>query len=144
MTWNTRRHGWNMRLEPSPVRKNRLVSMTPLIDVVFILLLFFMLVSNFQQWRAMPLNLAGQNSNPPEQNQIFSLLIRQAGELTLDKTPVTLEKLTAMLARRVAGGADPKILIETDESTNLQTLVHVIDSISAAGIKQITLGGALP
>lgn len=128
-----------MRLELPSARKRRLVSMTPLIDVVFILLLFFMLVSNFQQWRAMPLNLAGQTDKPAELDPNFNIHVGHNGELTLEDTPVALENLTTMLQRRIAGGANPRILIEADTSTDLQTLVHIIDRISAAGINQITL-----
>ena len=62
-----------------PSRNNRLVSMTPLIDVVFILLLFFMLVSNFQQWRGMPLNLAGQQNNPEQQSRLIGVQIGRYG-----------------------------------------------------------------
>ncbi|MCB1752392.1 MAG: biopolymer transporter ExbD [Gammaproteobacteria bacterium] len=120
------------------------MSMTPLIDVVFILLLFFMLVSNFQQWRAMPLQLSGQNNGPTEREQSFSVVIRQDGGLELNNIPIALETLTATLKRQIADGIDPNVLIAASESTGLQTLVHVIDSISAAGIDQITLGGTLP
>ncbi|MCB1872920.1 MAG: biopolymer transporter ExbD [Gammaproteobacteria bacterium] len=133
-----------MRLELPATRKRRLVSMTPLIDVVFILLLFFMLASNFQQWRSMPLNLAGQTEKPNELEPNFNVNIGQDGELTLEDSPVELENLTQMLLERVAGGANPRILIKTDAATELQTLVHVIDRISAAGISQITLGGIKP
>lgn len=133
-----------MRFELPSVRKNRLVSMTPLIDVVFILLLFFMLASNFQQWRAMPLQLSGQNNGPTEREQSFSVVIRQDGGLELNNRPIALETLTATLKRQIADGFDPNVLIAASESTGLQTLVHVIDSISAAGIDQITLGGTLP
>ena len=133
-----------MQLDTPPSRNNSLVSMTPLIDVVFILLLFFMLVSNFQQWRGMPLNLAGQQNNPEQQSRLIGVQIGRYGELTLNNTPVTLDTLTAMLATQIAAGTDPEVLIETDPSTDLQMLVTVIDRISAVGINQITLGGNPP
>jgi len=133
-----------MHLELPPPRRKRLVSMTPLIDVVFILLLFFMLVSNFQQWRTMPLNLAGQNSGPAALEPMFSVHIGRAGTLMLNETPVAPAELTAILTKQIAPGANPRVLVETDESTDLQTLVQVIDSISATGIDRITLGKASP
>jgi biopolymer transport protein ExbD len=133
-----------MRLELPPARKKRLVSMTPLIDVVFILLLFFMLASNFQQWRAMPFDLAAQNSIPAEPNPIFSVHIGHNGGLTLDDTPVNLEKLTEILQARISEGTAPSVLIDSHEATDLQTLVQVIDSVSAAGVDQITFGGTNP
>ncbi|MCP4287599.1 MAG: biopolymer transporter ExbD [Gammaproteobacteria bacterium] len=133
-----------MQLELPSVRKKRLVGITPLIDVVFILLLFFMLASNFQQWQAMPLSLAGQNDNLTELDTTLGIYIGDGGDLTLNGTPVALEKLTAMLEREVASGTEPRLLIETNRSTALQTLVHVIDRVSSAGIENITFGGISP
>jgi len=133
-----------MRLELPPARKKRLVSMTPLIDVVFILLLFFMLASNFQQWRGMPFNLAAQNGIPEASTAIFKVHIGRSGGLTLDNMPVNPNKLTETLQARVRDGTAPSVLIDSHKSADLQTLVQVIDSVSAAGVDQITFGGTNP
>ncbi|WVM94262.1 MotA/TolQ/ExbB proton channel family protein [Halopseudomonas pachastrellae] len=58
---------WPMQLEAFPGKKRRGISLTPLIDVVFILLLFFMLSSNFMHWRQISLSSANQTENTPDE-----------------------------------------------------------------------------
>lgn len=54
-----------MRIEAVQQRpRRRLISLTPLIDVVFILLVFFMLASSFSQWRTVDLTVAGGGGEP--------------------------------------------------------------------------------
>ncbi|MCP5418038.1 MAG: biopolymer transporter ExbD [Chromatiaceae bacterium] len=128
-----------MQLELPQIRKKRLVGMTPLIDVIFILLLFFMLASNFQQWRVMPLDLAGRSDVPAVADQEFTIHVGRDGVLMLDGVPLLPEQLTLLLTTRVAAHPNPTARITTEISTDLQSLVRVVDRIAAAGISKITL-----
>lgn len=133
-----------MQFEIPRRERKRLIGMTPLIDVVFILLLFFMLASNFEQWRALPLELNGNRSDSAESTPLFSVHVAAGGELRLDGEPLTTTALTSLLAEQLAAGVDPRVLVESDPTTELQTLVRVIDQLAAIGIERITLGGAHP
>lgn len=131
-----------MQFELPRSGRKRLIGMTPLIDVVFILLLFFMLASNFQQWRALPLELNGNRSNITDPVSLFSIHVGAEGQLTLDGEPITPVLLAALLATQLNEGLAPRVVVESDPATELQTLVQVIDQLAALGIEQITLGGA--
>ncbi len=74
-----------MLLEHPLTAKRRLISLTPLIDVVFILLLFFMLSSGFTQWRQMDITAASESYNTDEIRTQYYLLLQAAGEYEFDK-----------------------------------------------------------
>ncbi|MDO6805130.1 biopolymer transporter ExbD, partial [Wenyingzhuangia sp. 1_MG-2023] len=56
-------------------RRARPISLTALIDVVFILLMFFMLTSSFTQWLTMPLASQSASSEPAETEELPQLLV---------------------------------------------------------------------
>jgi len=65
--------------------KKRNISLTALIDVVFILLMFFMLTTQFTQWQSIPLQLSQASSIPARQVQIEALIINQHGLITFSR-----------------------------------------------------------
>ena len=105
-------------LNEAPFKK-RPVSMTPLIDVVFLLLLFFMLTSTFSTFGEIELNQTasgGADQNPPS-NRAFVQLGQE--RLTLNGAPVTLDTL----AEGVDSGL---VLVSLDEDTTAQRVVDLL------------------
>ena len=123
-----------------PIRKRGMASLTPLIDVVFILLLFFMLASNFQQWRSLTLNAPGQGSAAPN-NAERALLIRLSanGVLDLNGQALTLDQLDARLQPYLTRNPDQAVIVQPEVDVALQTLVAVFDRLAAVGVGQLTL-----
>ncbi|MDX1606672.1 MAG: biopolymer transporter ExbD, partial [Candidatus Competibacterales bacterium] len=88
-----------MRLRVTRSRR-RIISLTPLIDVVFILLFFFMLASSFIQWRSIDLGLAGAEAGARPLAGTVLVRIRADGSLDLNAAPVSLAELEARLRTR--------------------------------------------
>ena len=111
------------------------VDLTPLIDVVFLLLVFFMLVA--QVGRDVGLPLSGGAAGAPYQGP--PRLVEIAPEtVTLNGRPVTLEALSGALAPLTQGPADAIILRATGGAT-LQHLTDVTDALTAAGFTRLVL-----
>ncbi|MEM9443692.1 MAG: biopolymer transporter ExbD, partial [Pseudomonadota bacterium] len=121
-------------LAPRPTRKRALVSLTPLIDVVFILLVFFMLVSSFADWRTItvspPLDASGQS-----QGFTGAVLVEVQGEgqLRLSGETLGLDEIAGRLQRLLNSAPDRRFIIKTVDGVPLQDLVDVLDQLSAAG-----------
>ncbi|MXY62933.1 MAG: biopolymer transporter ExbD, partial [Synechococcus sp. SB0665_bin_28] len=80
-------------------RSRAAVSLTPLIDVVFILLIFFMLVSNLQRTNRIDLHISDRNSAPTQaQDRAFLVTIKRDDALQLDGQPVSLAQLRGRIA----------------------------------------------
>ena len=97
----------------------RPMSMTPLIDVVFLLLLFFMLTSTFSSFGEIELNeaTAGGSTKDAPSERVFVQL--GAARLVLNGAPVTLEDLT----KQMESG---QILVSLDSDVSAQRLVDLL------------------
>ncbi len=131
-----------MQLEAFPGKKRRGISLTPLIDVVFILLLFFMLSSDFMHWRQISLSSANETESKPD----TVMLIRiesDAGELSHDGKRYALQDLPALTAL-VAEDPEAVYAVEAVAGVRTQTLVTVLDRLHQAGADKVSMTGVLP
>jgi biopolymer transport protein ExbD len=128
-----------MQFERRTTRKRPLISLTPLIDVVFILLLFFMLASNFSQWRTIdvmtPVSGGIQNDSEPP----LLIQIESAGNIRLDGTPLTLDGLFGPAAAAIQQQPQRRIVVQPAADVSLQTIVSVLERLRAAGGQRIVL-----
>lgn len=103
---------------PAPFVRRRM-PMTPLIDVIFLLLLFFMLTSTFSSFGEIELNQAapgGAVAAEPSERVFIQL---GADRLTLNGSPITLDELAAQLEEGHA-------LVSLDADTSAQRLVDLL------------------
>lgn len=116
-------------------RRRRAPSLTPMIDVVFLLLVFFMLAARFGQDMVIDLPLAGQGgaySGPPRLVDVLPAGLRLNG---VETTP---EALAASLQSMMTSPGDTIILRAGDDAP-LQRLITVMDGLSAAGFTTLVL-----
>lgn len=121
-------------------RRRTLIGLTPLIDVVFILLLFFLLASSFLKWHTIKL------TTPATQGMVAgssggAVLIRLGanGALDMNGRPILIDELSGKLSQFLAGKPDQKILVRPSKGVPLQPVVHVLDAVQKAGGRNVSL-----
>jgi biopolymer transport protein ExbD len=119
-----------------------LLNITPLVDVVFLLLVFFLLTSTSIQ-RSMDVDLPQARSSEiaPPAGIVVSLLAD--GTLRLDRQPVSLDELGELLRARFAPGGKPALTIEADRRASFERFAQVLDHARVAGARQINLATGL-
>lgn len=118
-----------------PARRRTVISLTPLIDVVFILLVFFMLATSFDRFRRLP--LAGAGEVAPARISVSRAIVTEAG-LIVDGRALTLDEAVAMLAERAAASDMPRlVVVATDETAGLQTFVTAIEALRAGEVGSV-------
>jgi len=121
-----------------PSRRRSLISLTPLIDVVFILLIFFMLASSFADWRAIGLSTpAGEGGGDPLTGAVL-VDVRQ-DSIRLSGLPVSRRALTDGARKHLEQTPDRLFIVRPAPGVPLQRAVDVMDSLSAAGARRISL-----
>lgn len=115
------------------------ISLTPLIDVVFILLVFFMLASNFHDWRAIPLQTSGSGPGGAMRGALLIEVTVQGPRLAGES--LTIPELIAQLRARRAEDPDAALLILPRDGVETGALVNVLDRLTAAGLRDLTLVG---
>lgn len=130
-----------MQLDRPRSRAGRGISLTPLIDVVFILLLFFLLASHFDQWRTLRLDTQSVSPSAHDDGQPPALLLRvhADGILDINGESLDLAQLKHTLADYRARRPAVSVVLQADTEVRLQSLVGVIDAVAAAGITQLSL-----
>ncbi|PWG63276.1 ExbD/TolR family protein [Spiribacter halobius] len=125
------------RIERPQRPARALISLTPLIDVVFILLVFFLLASSFLDWRAVTLQPAAGGGND---SAVAALLVEvRTGDLRLGGRVVDRRALIATVTRQVAGSPDRRILVRPAAGVPLQRTVDVLDDLRRAGARRLAL-----
>ena len=122
---------------PTPrTRRRNLVSITPLIDVVFILLFFFMLASSFDRWREIDITLAAGTATVPSVSESRLLPVRAGAEVEWQGEWLAAGDLIAGLAVVEPGLV---LVLQPRPGTPIQDLVLVLESIRAEGRHQVSL-----
>ena len=123
------------------------VNMTPLIDVVFLLLIFFMVTTSFpDQQLSLQLPTAG-TSEPREttRDSLFNLALFADGRIQLDDEPLSdAAALKAHLEQLLQDHPEPALLIRAEQDTPHQQLVMALDTARQLGIQRLRIATRPP
>lgn len=127
----------NAAFDLGPRRRTRRMSLTPMVDVVFLLLIFFMLASRFGVDAVLPVSGAGGAAGAAWQGPP-RLVDIAPGAVLLNGTPLDEAELIASVAALQPDPDAPVILRPRDEA-DLQRLVAVMDRLRSGGITNLIL-----
>lgn len=118
---------------------NPLLSLTPLIDCVFLLLIFFLLTSQFIEESGLQINLPQSASAEPVEEQNVIVSISSGGQLKLNDRSVTMETLKEKLVAIRSETRREEMTIRADKTVQLDLLVKVIDIIKSSGFQALDI-----
>ena len=118
------------------MRRRATISLTPLIDVVFILLVFFMLATSFTNWRTLELGVT-KTGGRNEMKGTILVELRKDG-LRLSGRTVSNDTLIDKLASQFKTDPDQAVLIKPEAGVVLQQAVDLAEQISAAGGRKVS------
>ena len=114
------------------------VDMSPLIDIVFLLLIFFAVTTTFLEESAMDLELPESSTSEAMQSTRIVVEITASGEIRLQGEAVTVEQLEARIGD-LSEEERERITVRADSSIELGLAVKVIDALRNGGAGGITL-----
>lgn len=123
----------------APERRKHTISLTPLIDVVFILLVFFMLATSFANWGAISISTGLASSNANDQPPAAVVHVSANGVLRYQDDRYALQQLVRALKTARSHNRMSGVIIKPAAQTPLKTSVQVIDRLSGAGIQSLAL-----
>ena len=127
-----------MRLA-NPSRPKRAISLTPLIDVVFLLLVFFMLASTFLKFGTVKLETAGAGTETIAPADIVLIHVAGEGRLTVNGVPTDAAGIVDLINARVAEGAKSAALVSREEATvsDLVSALRLVRKTSVEAVRVI-------
>ena len=111
--------------------------LTPLIDVVFILIIFFMLTTSFMKTESLELILPSKGGKAAEKQEVIRLYLYENGDMQLGQRKVDSDALDAMLKAMFTKDAATKMMVLAGDGVTMQQMVNAMDRIYAAGGQSI-------
>lgn len=119
------------------------VNLTPLIDVVFLLLIFFMVSTTFQRESELKIQLPEASTEPTEApKEALEIIIDAQGRYFIQEQQVInteLPTLRRAIEKAIAGQDDPPVIIRADADTPYQAVIRAMDATSQLGLVQMSL-----
>jgi biopolymer transport protein ExbD len=128
-----------MKLRKSRQHKRGRIEIIPMIDVMFFLLVTFMLASlSMQNLHSLPVNLPRGSAAPMEPKSPVTLTITYDSNIFLDKTPVTLDTLASAL-KPMLDGPDSSVIVAADTTAPYGVTVNAMIQARAAGAQHFLI-----
>lgn len=127
-----------MRFRP---RKQNIdnIDVSPLIDMVFILLIFFMVTTTFVKDMKLDLNRPSAASASKASSKVVRVYIDNTNEIYIDNQPVKLWAVQSKLRDLLRGNNDKSVLVISDTSIPVERLIDVVDECRMSGAKDVAV-----
>ena len=113
------------------------VDLTPMIDMTFILLIFFMVSTTFVKDMKVDINRPSAKTQTVASTKAVRLYIDRTGETYLEGEPVRTWVIQSRVRDMLKGMTQKSVLVVTDSAVPAQKLVDVIDAARAAGAEYV-------
>ncbi|MGM0443371.1 MAG: ExbD/TolR family protein [Fibrobacterota bacterium] len=115
------------------------VDMGPLIDMVFILLIFFIITTNFNRQTGVDVTKPKAKSAVSQGSKTIMIGITQDGTVHMFGRQVTLERLQSLVKQEVTKNPETAVVITADKGAVIDKAVQVMDACSMAGAGKVSL-----
>ena len=120
-------------------RKDVEIAIVNLVDVIFILLIFFIMTTTFSKETGLDITKPSAGSATQLQKENILIGISKEGTLHLDDRQVDLNMLQAILRREIAEDAEKAAVIVADRNTDMGVVVDVMDECNMAGVRKVSV-----
>lgn len=120
-------------------RRSVSVNVTSLVDVMFILVLFFTVSTTFVSQPAMNLELPKAVHSEATRQAPIVIYLDEAGSIYLNDEAVDTAVLEDALLARLATSEEKSVVLKADSRVSHGTVIHVLDIIKGAGVVKLTI-----
>jgi len=115
------------------------INMTPMLDVVFIMLIFFIVTTSFVKESGVSVNRPTASTAQVVRKGNILVAIRPNGEIWIDKREVDIRAVRANIQRLYAQNPQSSVVIISDQEAKTGILVKVMDQIRMAGVQNVSI-----
>jgi len=115
------------------------VDVSPLIDMVFILLIFFMVTTTFVKDMKLDINRPSAASASKASSKVTRVYIDNAGEVYIDNQPVKIWAIQSKLRDLLRTSTEKSVLVISDDTIPVEKLIDVVDECRMSGAKDVAV-----
>ena len=117
------------------------ISLTPIIDVVFILLIFFMLATNFQNFNKTDINLTKSSAaSTVTDKKVFIIAFDDNSNFKLGNQDMTMEQIKEKILYETKSDQNYAVVVKPEDNTKFQTTLYVLEDLKRTKIQNVMLG----
>ena len=119
------------------------IDLTPMLDVVFIMLIFFIVTTSFVRETGIDINRPSAATAEKKSKGNILIAITRGGEIWLDKRRIDIRAVRANIQRLKAKFPQSSVIIQSDTDSRTGILVRVMDQIRLAGVRNISIAATV-
>ena len=130
-----------MRRSPisSAVAEEEDINLTPMLDVVFILLIFFIVTANFIKEPGLEVNRPDAETSAIQENAAILIAIGATNDIWIDGRRIDVRQVKANITKLLADNPQGSVVIQADEKATADSIIAVMDQSREAGVFAISL-----
>ena len=130
-----------MRRSPisSAVAEEEDINLTPMLDVVFILLIFFIVTANFIKEPGLEVNRPDSDTSEIQENAAILIAVGGNDEIYMDGRRIDVRQVKANVLKLLADNPQGTVVIQADETASADAIIQVMDGARDAGVFDISL-----
>jgi biopolymer transport protein ExbD len=128
-----------MRRKRAPRTDDTTVDLTPMLDVVFILLIFFIVSASFVKEAGLEVNRQHAASAEPQDTGNVLIAISPEGDVWIDQRRVDVRAVRANIERLHAENPQGAVVVQADKDSKNGVLVQVLDAARQAGVEDVSI-----
>ncbi|NOX17007.1 MAG: biopolymer transporter ExbD [Chlorobi bacterium] len=117
----------------------KMFSFSSMTDIVMLLLIFFLLTSQFVVTTGVKVKLPGAKNNEQTSPSKLVVSIDSYNKIYLGRKEIGVEGLAGAIAEKNTKGVNANLIIRADKAANIETVIKVIDAAKSAGIERFTI-----
>jgi biopolymer transport protein ExbD len=115
------------------------INITPMVDVLLVLLVIFMVTANFLKNESININLPKVNASDPNVAQSVQISITRTGQLLMEGITITEDRMVAKLSRDSKDRPNMRVTLSADERLPYGTIARAMGLIRQSGVTRIAL-----
>lgn len=115
------------------------INLAPMLDIVFIMLIFFIVTTSFVRESGIEVNRPGARTAQPRKNANILIALAPNGEIWIDRRAVDIRSVRAVIERLRAENPEAAVVIQGDREANIGLLVRVMDQVRMAGVTNLSI-----
>jgi len=115
------------------------INLAPLLDIVFIMLIFFVVTTSFVKESGIEVNRPTAQTAERREHSNILIAIAPNGEIWIDKRPVDIRALRAVVERMLAENPEGSVIVQGDREAQIGLLVEVMDQVRKGGVSNVSI-----
>jgi biopolymer transport protein ExbD len=115
------------------------INMTPMLDIVFIMLIFFIVTTSFVKETGIEVNRPDAQTAVRNERGNILIAITESGDIWMDKRKIDVRAVRANVERMLAERPEGAVIVQADKFSQAGVMVTVMDQVRLAGVENVSI-----